>query len=108
MTPHSSGFEFQSSALAGQYPAKVACPAQLIRGREHVLLNVALPAVESAPLMLDMSAVEAIDAAGLGALMMLRHCAEQSGYSFQIVSPSTRVLEMLRMTQLDSVLLASS
>ncbi len=86
----------------------VNCPSQLIRGKEHTILNVTLPIVENGQsLRLDMSHVKAIDAAGIGALMMMRHYAEHSGGTFEIVAPSPRVLEVLRLTQLDSVLLAS-
>lgn len=85
----------------------VSSPARLVRGKEHTMVNAALGAVESGQTVhLDMSSVEAIDAAGIGALLMLRHCAERAHGTFEIVSPSARVLDLLRLTQLESVLLA--
>jgi anti-anti-sigma factor len=55
-------------------------------------------------LILDLSGIEYLDSAGLGALMILYGNMKVRGGQFRIVAPGTRVLEVLKMTHTDSIL----
>jgi anti-anti-sigma factor len=86
----------------------LACPTRLVRGKESELIAMALPFVESRGVILDMSAVRAMDAAGVGSLMTLRQVAERAGTSMVLVNPSRRTRETLQLLGLDSVLLCKT
>jgi anti-anti-sigma regulatory factor len=49
---------------------------------------------------LDLSGVDAIDAAGIGSLVSL----QASGLYLKLLNPTAQVREMLRVTQVDSIL----
>jgi len=85
--------------------ALLACPSDLTRGRENHLISLALPAIEQGGLQIDMSRVDAIDAAGIGTLVFLRQCADRAGTELSLVNPSPRVREMLGLVHLEGVLL---
>ena len=53
--------------------------------------------------MLDLVAVEAIDAGGLGLLVFLHTCAHGLGTELKLINPTQHVAELLRLTNLDSV-----
>jgi len=55
-------------------------------------------------LILEMSAIEFVDSAGLGLLMLLYGRMKASGGNLHIVGPGSRLLEMLKMTCTDSIL----
>ena len=55
-------------------------------------------------LILDLSGVEFIDSAGLGALMILYGNMKVRGGQFRLVAPGAKVLEVLKMTHTDSIL----
>ena len=55
-------------------------------------------------LILDLSGVEFIDSAGLGAIMILYGNMKVRGGQFRIVGPGARVLEVFKMTHADSIL----
>jgi anti-sigma B factor antagonist len=55
-------------------------------------------------LILELSAVEFVDSAGLGLLMLLYGRMKAGGGTLHIVAPSHRLLEMLKMTCTDSIL----
>lgn len=86
----------------------LACPSRLVRGNEAELLAAVLPMVRSTGVILDISAVTTIDAAGVGLLATLRQVAERSGTSLFLVNPSRRTREILTLLGLDSVLLCKS
>lgn len=87
--------------------ALVMCPSDLSRGRENELLNLVMPIIEEGSLLLDMSRVDSIDAAGIGTLVYLRQCADQAGATLAIVNPSVRVRAMLSLVHLDNIFLAA-
>lgn len=89
-----------------QGQALLVCPSDLTRGRENRLLSLALPAIEQGSVLIDMSRVESIDAAGIGLLVFLRQCADKAGTTLGLVNPSARVRDMLALVHLDGVLLA--
>jgi anti-anti-sigma factor len=55
-------------------------------------------------LILDLSGIEYIDSAGLGALMILYGNMKVRGGKFRLVAPRAKVLEVLKMTHTDSIL----
>jgi anti-sigma B factor antagonist len=55
-------------------------------------------------LVLEMSAVEMIDSAGLGELVSALHSARQAGCELRLAAPARPVLTMLQLTNLLSVL----
>ncbi len=81
------------------------CPPELIRGQEDRLLTLLLPLLERNDLVLDVSRVQSIDAAGIGLLVFLHQCADRAGTSLTLVHPSERLLQMLSLVHLDQVLL---
>jgi anti-anti-sigma factor len=85
--------------------ASLECPPELIRGHEDRLLTLILPIIERGGLILDMSKVAAIDAAGIGLLVFLRQYAERAGSSLVLMNPSHRLVEVLALVHLDHILL---
>ncbi len=81
----------------------IFCPPALVRGCEPMLLARALPAVERGDATLDLSNVKQMDAAGLGALVVLHQVAQQHGNTLRFINPSPRVRQLLTLTKLDSV-----
>ena len=55
-------------------------------------------------LILDLSGVEFIDSAGLGALMILYGNMKVRGGQLRLVAPAARVLDVLKLTHTDSIL----
>jgi len=54
-------------------------------------------------LVLELSAVEMIDGAGLGELVVIFMWAQASGCSIKLAAPSDRIREVLELTNLNSV-----
>lgn len=102
MTPHTAAPKAQTTDRCTM--TILICPAELVRGKEQVLLTKAVQEVEKNSLQLNMSQVHTIDAAGLGALLKLHHYAEKAGTRLELVAPAPRVLTLLTLTHLDSVL----
>jgi len=81
----------------------VHCGKRLVYGdAAEALRRVELRPVDGR-VVLDLSEVEIIDAAGLGALVDLHVRVTQSGAELVLLNPHVNVLEVLRMTRLDSV-----
>ncbi|HNP12216.1 MAG TPA: STAS domain-containing protein [Mycobacterium sp.] len=55
-------------------------------------------------LVVDLSDVETVDSAAIGALLAMLKLARKAGGDLRIVSPSRQVAEVLKMTKLDRVL----
>jgi anti-sigma B factor antagonist len=55
-------------------------------------------------LILDLSAIEFLDSAGLGVLMILYGNMKVRGGQLRVVAPGAKVLDVLRMTHTDSIL----
>jgi len=55
-------------------------------------------------LILDLSGVEYIDSAGLGALMILYGNMKVRGGQFRLVAPASKVLDVLKFTRANSIL----
>ena len=75
------------------------CSGRIVRGEETRILCAALSR-RNEELILDLSRVHAIDAAGIGALVSL----QAAGVYLKIQNPSPRVREILLVTKLDSLI----
>ena len=75
------------------------CSGRIVRGEETAILCSAVRH-HGKNVILDLSRVDGIDAAGVGALIALR----AAGIYLTLRNPSHPVSELLRVTQLDSVL----
>ena len=75
------------------------CAGRIVRGDETALLCAASRGHGHA-VMVDLEKVETIDAAGVGALVAL----QAAGIYVQLINPSDAVREVLRVTQVDSIL----
>ena len=74
------------------------CAGRLVRGDEGAILCAALRH-RGRDIALDLERVEAIDAAGLGALISL----QAAGVYLRLLNPTRAVRELLRVTQMDSI-----
>jgi anti-anti-sigma factor len=74
------------------------CSGRLVRGEETALLCAAVRQ-RGRNLILDLGEVDAIDAAGVGALISL----QTAGIYIQLMNPTKSVLDVLRVTKLDSI-----
>jgi len=81
---------------------------KLIRGNEKQLLDRLMPLVCSRSLVLDMDAVERIDAAGVSALIDLYRSARESGQRFAIVNPRPHVAQVLALLGLERILMSQN
>jgi anti-anti-sigma factor len=74
------------------------CAGRIVRGDETAVLCAAL-AYSGRNVILDLAEVDAIDAAGISMLISL----QAAGIYLKLVNPNYRVLEMLKVTQVDSI-----
>jgi anti-anti-sigma factor len=75
------------------------CSGRIVRGHESALLCAAVRQ-NASRVILDLAEVEAIDAAGVGALLSL----QAAGVYLQLLDPTNAVQEVLRLTRVDTVL----
>jgi anti-anti-sigma factor len=74
------------------------CQGRIVRGDETAIL-CAVVRQESRNVTLDLTGVDAIDAAGIGCLVSL----QASGIYLTLLNPTEQVREVLRVTQLESI-----
>ena len=74
------------------------CAGRIVRGDETALLCAAI-GQHGRDITVDLNQVDAIDAAGIGALISL-HAA---GIYLRLINPSKAIREVLRVTRLDSL-----
>jgi anti-anti-sigma factor len=74
------------------------CLGRIVRGNETAIL---CPAAQQhgRSVVLDLAQVDAIDAAGIGALVAL----QAAGVYLKLMSPTQQVREILKVTKLDSI-----
>jgi anti-anti-sigma factor len=77
----------------------VRCQGRLVCGLETSLVGAAVPYRKRDIIIVDLSGVTAIDAAGIGALISLRAAVTY----LRLVDPSDTVRQVLRLTKLNSV-----
>ncbi len=89
--------------------AIVRCEGRLVRGEAiRTLKNAVISRNDSRLIVLDLSDVESVDAAGLTTLVSLHHWTRSHNIELKLSNPSKFVLEMLDRTKLSSVLHISS
>src|SRR5438552_8149186 len=80
------------------------CAGRIVGCRESDILRLAaVSQTRVRTVVLDLAAVEAIDAGGLGLLVFLHMCAHGLGTELKLRNPTQRVAELLRLTNLNSV-----
>ena len=80
------------------------CYGWLVHGDGADALRQAVMSQDDSHFAIDLSSVEAIDAAGLGILAELENWATARGGAIQLLNPTARLLEILKTTGLNSVL----
>jgi len=74
------------------------CQGRIVRGHETAVLCAAV-GQRGRNVILDLTGVDAIDAAGIGALVSL----QASGIYLTLLHPTAPVREVLRVTQLETI-----
>jgi len=74
------------------------CQGRIVRGDETAILCAAVRQ-KGRNVTLDLTGVDAIDAAGIGCLVSL----QASGIYLKLLNPTDQVREVLRVTQIDSI-----
>ena len=74
------------------------CQGKIVRGDETTILCLAAQQ-ESRNLILDLTQVDAIDAAGIGALVAL----QGAGVYLKLMNPTEEVRDVLKVAKLDSI-----
>jgi anti-anti-sigma factor len=74
------------------------CKGRIVRGDETTILCAVFRRKER-NVILDLSGVDTIDAAGIGSLVSL----QASGIYLTLMNPTEHVRELLKVTQLDSI-----
>lgn len=82
----------------------VRCSGRIVRGDGADELFRAVMSQAGRDVEIDLSAVNAIDAGGLGVLAGLERWARETNRSIRLINPSRRVREALEATSLSSVL----
>ncbi len=96
--------ERQILSIRPNYKTMLRCLGRLVHGDGAEALQRALMSTEEMHIVLDLSRVEAIDAAGIGVLVALSKWSHKRGGSLQLLNPNPRVLERLQTTGVDAVL----
>jgi anti-anti-sigma factor len=89
---------------AGQHSATLHCAGRIVLGVESEILRCVADTRNEACLILDLSKVEAIDAAGLGLLVELHCQARRCARTLRIAKPSPCVRRIIELVNLQSVL----
>ena len=87
--------------------AVLACEGRIVLGQGTTALENAVQAVvgaRAASVLLELSRVTAVDAAGLGTLVRIQQRLRAAGAKLRILAPQPRVRHMLALTRLDQVL----
>jgi anti-anti-sigma factor len=74
------------------------CSGRIVRGDEIALLCAAVQQ-QKHNMILDLTEVDAIDAAGIGLLVTL----QAAGFYLTLMNPTAQVHDTLRVTKLDSI-----
>jgi anti-anti-sigma factor len=82
----------------------VRCSGRIVKGDGADTLLRAAKSAKEPRIQIDLNGVEAIDAAGLGALAELERWARDANRKIQWMNPSKRVRAVLKLTRLGSVL----
>jgi anti-anti-sigma factor len=89
--------------------AIVRCAGRIVRGENiRPLKGGVIAANDTRLIVMDLTEVESIDAAGLSALVSLHHWSRSRGIQLKLVNPCRFVLEVLNRTRLNLVFDISS
>ena len=88
-----TGIERKGSTTIVRCMGRIVVGKELSRLRDAVLCELGQQTIT-----LDLAAVEAIDAGGLGLLVFLHTCAHGLGAKFKLINPTQGVAELLRVT----------
>jgi anti-anti-sigma factor len=87
----------------------IRCVGRVVVGKElSQLRDTVLCELDKQIIVLDLAAVEAIDAGGLGLLVFLHTCAHGLGTELKLGARSAQVENMLQLMKLNSVLMLCS
>jgi anti-anti-sigma factor len=101
-----NGMERNHRIPAGMEAVEPDGITELVRGNEARLVERIAPLARVRPVLLDLSGVERIDAAGVAALITLYRMACEAGCRFGVINPRPHVAEILALVGLDRILLA--
>src|SRR5262249_9611758 len=82
---------------------RLCLQGRIVIGETAALQKALVTQTEASVIVLDLAAVTAIDAHGLGVLLALRHQAESMGIEFRLVSVTRVIRRVLEITKLNSV-----
>ncbi len=81
------------------------CRGRIVTGEEiRILREAVLARPDKSRLIIDLGQVDAIDAGGVGLLVGLREWASLHSVQLKLVNITTRVLQVLELTNLSDVL----
>lgn len=80
------------------------CTGRMVAGEGLKALQTTAMAERGTGLVIDLRGVEALDAAGLGALIRVRQWCDAQGMNLKLINPNRHLREVLAVTALDSVL----
>ncbi len=75
------------------------CVGRIVRGDETALICAAVQ-LQARSIILDLTEIDAIDAAGIGLLVSM----QAAGFYLTLLNPTPHVRDLLRVTKLDSIL----
>ena len=89
--------------------AIVRCAGRMVRGTALDVFRRQVEQLEQVRiLIMDLAAIEQVDAGGLGSLLLIRRWARQHSVQMKLVNPSPFVMRLLESTRLTSVFEVSS
>src|SRR5580704_8383252 len=88
--------------------AVLQCTGRIVREALYLLKQAVTGLSQLRVLVLDLSEVDLIDAAGVGVLVFVHNWTSVKGIQLQLVNPSRQVRQMLELTGLTSVFHISS
>jgi anti-anti-sigma factor len=91
------------SQVSGE-SAVVHCAGRIVRGTEAILCVSVTSHVDKATVIVELSNVSGVDAAGLGVLALLAWWAGAQAIELIVANPNLHVRNLLEITNLDTVL----
>jgi len=80
------------------------CVGRIVAGEEVATLKrIVLSQVTPKAIVLDLSGVEFVDGAGMGALVFVQGWTQATGIRLQLHNPTRHIRELFELTNLDSV-----
>ncbi|HVC46869.1 MAG TPA: STAS domain-containing protein [Terracidiphilus sp.] len=79
---------------------------ELVRGQEQPFVDRLTPLVREQNVLLDLTRIDRVDAAGIAALISLYAAAQNAGHCFCITGARPHVAEVLAVVGLDRILLS--